>query len=200
MAFDLPIKDVTQYVEELLVQIGEDCTVDGVPTKVMISDLQRTYNNIQENSKQAVVSNKISIDKGSIINFSDGRTGLVYTIPNNDIVSLSMTILMCNATVEVFRFEETYDNDPSSKTFGDIVSDGEESKGLVVGFIERLTAREKQYDVGLLHESILRFITSVGVDVQMEDHIVFKGKRYRVVDIDDITEGLHVVQLASVRQ
>ncbi|WP_336786951.1 hypothetical protein [Paenibacillus sp. MMO-177] len=199
MAFDLPIDDVTSYVEELLVQIGEDCVVDGVPTKIMISDLQKAYSNIDENSKQAVVSKKIPINKGSTIQFTSGKTALVYTIPNDDIVSLSMTVLMCNANVEVFRYGQIFDEDPTSSTFGDMLNDGETSKGIVIGFIERLTAREKQYDVGLLHESVLRFISDVDSDIQLEDIVVFKNKKYRVVDIDDITEGLHVVQLASVR-
>lgn len=199
MAFDLPIDDVTGYVEDLLLQIGADCTVDGVSTKIMISDLQRAYSNIDENSKQAVLSKKIVVDKGSVVNFTDGRNALVYTIPNDDMVSYSMNILMCNSTIEVFRYAEVYDEDKTSKTFGDIVSSGEMSQGFVIGFIERLTAREKQYDVGLLHESVLRFISVVGSDLKMEDIVVFKTKKYRVVDIDDITEGLHVVQLASVR-
>ncbi|MGE6227629.1 hypothetical protein [Paenibacillus chitinolyticus] len=199
MAFDLPIDDVTSYVEELLVQIGKVCTIDGVATKIMISDLQRAFSNIDENSKQAVVSKKIAVDKGSIINFADGTVGLAYTIPNDDIVSLSMKILMCNANVEILRYEEVFDEDPASSTFGDILNEGEISKGFVNGFIERLTAREKQYDVGLLHESVLRFISDISANIQMDDIVVFKKKKYRVIDIDEITEGLCVIQLASVR-
>lgn len=193
--FDLPINDVQVFVKELIDQIGEDCTVDGVTTKTMVSDLPRAYNNLQENTKMCVLLKGITVKRGSKISLlTDGRVGIVYSMPNDDIVSLSMKILMCNAKADIFRIEEVYDNNT-----GDITSSGENLKANIDCFIERLTAMEKQYDVGLLHESILRMVTYVGTDILLEDTVKYKGKRYRVVDIDDITEGLLVIQLASVR-
>jgi uncharacterized protein YkvS len=192
---DLPISEVTGYLEGLLNELGDECVIDDLyETKIMISDLQRAFNNLQENSKQAVISKSIPVDRGSIIRFKDGRTAIVHTIPNNDIVSYSCKILMCNGTVKVYGYNEQYAPN------GDVISKGEYEKSQVMGFIERLTAREKQFDGGLLHESILRFTTYVDADIDLDDIVSYKGKKYRVIDIDDITDGLWVVQLATVRK
>jgi hypothetical protein len=161
----------------------------------MLSDLERTYSNLQENMKQAVVPHDIAVGRGSKIEFlSTGKLGIVYNSPNDDLVSTSLRILICNTKVSVMEFNEIYDDDN-----GDITFSGYVEKATLDGFIERLSAQEKQYDVGLLHEAILRFVTYVDTDITLEDRVQFKAKQYRVVDIDEITEGLRVIQLAYER-
>lgn len=194
MAFDLPIDDVKVYIEDLLAQMGSSCTIDGVSTKIMISDLERAFNNIQENSKQAVISKDVAIVRGSKVNFTDGRKAICYTIPNDDIVSYSAKILMCNSTVDIYEYLEQYAPN------GDVTDIQENIRATLDGFIERLTAKEKQFDVGLLHEAILRFTTYVDSDIKMDDIVFFKNEKYRVIDIDPIVEGLLIAQLASIRK
>ncbi len=194
MALELPTEEVKIYIEEALEQFGILCTVDKTQsTKIMISDLLRSYSNIMENQKQAVVSKDITVIRGSEIEFFDGRMAIVFSIPNDDLVSLSMKILMCNAKLTVADTVDDYNDD------GDIIGRHSETRTILSGFIERLTAKEKQFDVGLLHDAVLRFVTYVDADIGLDDGVEFKTKKYRVIDIDDITEGLLVVQLASVR-
>lgn len=198
--FDLPIDEVKNTLKDLMTQIGEEVLVDSVTTKIQLADLEKIYSNLQQNMKRTVFLYDTIVSRGSRIDFKDGRVAIVYNTPNDDIVSKSAQILICNSKPEVFRFGEVYDTDPTSKTFGDIKSQGLTSKGKADGFIERLTAKEKQYDVGLLHDAILRFITFIGTDIMLGDILRYNNKKYKVIDIDDITQGILVVQLANVRE
>lgn len=199
-AFDLPINEVKGYVSDLMVQIGENVTVDGVSTKIMIADLERIYSNLQQNMKNTVFLYDTTVTRGSRVNFEDGKVAIVYNNPNDDIVSKSAQILICNSSPEIYRYGEVYDTNRKSPTYGDIISKGLSLRGTAYGFIERLTAKEKQFDVGLLHDAILRFVTFKSTDTDLGDIFKYKGKQYRVIDVDDITEGILVIQLASVRE
>lgn len=199
--FDLPTDEVKGYVKSLMEQIGESVVIDDtISTKIMIADLERVYDNLQQNMKRTVFKHDVVVSRGSRIHFNDGRIAIVYTVPNDDIVSKSAQILLCNSKVEVLTYGEVYDTDPNSKTFGDIISKGLVHKEFCDGFIERLTAKEKQFDVGLLHDAILRFVTFQNANIDFEDIIIYKNKHYRVIDVDDITDGILVVQLATVRK
>lgn len=198
-AFDLPINEVTGYVDDLMAQIGENVMIDGVSSKVMIADLERVYSNMHQNMKRTVFLLNTKVRRGSKVEFEDGKTAIVYTEPNNDIVSKSAEILLCNSQISFYKYGEVYDTDPTSPSYGDIVSKGLNLKGEYFGFIERLTAKEKQFDVGLLHDAILRFVTFRNSDIELDDIAIYKNKKYRVIDVDDITEGILVIQLANVR-
>ena len=197
--FDLPIEEIKGYISDLMVQIGEDVTIDGIPSKAMLADVERIYSNLEQNMKQIVLLYETEVERGSIIIFDEGKVAIVYTVPNDDIVSLSAKIVVCNSKPTVWRYEETFDEDPSSTKFGDIKTKGLVIKGSHDGFIERLTAREKQMDVGLLHDAILRFITVTSADIVLGDTVKYKNKQYKVIDADDITDGILVIQLANVR-
>lgn len=200
-AFDLPIGEVKGYITDLMEQIGEVCVIDTqAPTKVMIADLDKIYSNLQQNMKKTVFLHDTVVERGSRVEFTDGRKAIVYTVPNDDIVSKSAQILLCNCSPEILSYGEVYDTNPSSKTFGDVISKGLVHKAVADGFIERLSAKEKQFDVGLLHDAILRLVTFQGTNVALEDILIYKDKHYRVIDVDDITEGILVVQLATVRK
>lgn len=199
--FDLPTDEVKGYINDLMEQIGDEVVIDYTQTtKVMIADLERVYDNLQQNMKRTVLRQDINIKRGSRLDFKDGRIGIVFTSPNDDIVSLSAQILVCNSKPEILSYGELYDNDPKSKTYGDTIDKGLVHKCFADGFIERIDAKENQYDVGILHDAVLRFITFQGTDVALEDILIYHNKNYRVIDIDDITDGILVIQLASVRK
>ena len=198
-SFDLPVDEITSYINDLMEQIGESAIVDGVQTKMMIADLDRIVTNLQQNMKQTVFFHDISVQRGSRIELSDGRIAMVYTVPNDDIVNKSAQIILFNSSPLLNRYEEVFDNSPNSKTYGDVISQQLVNKGNCAGFIERITSKEKQFDVGLLHDAILRFFTFRGVDIALDDIFIFNNKHYRVIDTDDITDGVLVVQLAFVR-
>lgn len=192
MPLDLPISDVKVYVEDAINQLGIVCTVDGVPTKIMVSDTTDSTNTMKEFIKLAVVSKDIDIKKGSAVIFADGRKAIVLTMPNDDMVSYSMRLLMCNSTVAIYNNVTLYDD------VGDILEEVKFYKPELQGYIERITAREKILDLGIMNEAILKYITYTNADVVLYDYIEYKNKTYRVIDIDDVTDGILVLQLESV--
>ncbi len=202
-AFDLPIDEVKGYVSDMMSQMGQNATVDIVPSKVMVADLERAYSNLQQSMKRIIFLYDTVVKRGSRIEFVDEverNIAIVFTNPNDDIVNKSAKILICNSKPKFTRKTETYITDPISPNFGDIITNtGTPRIQYFDGFIERLSAKEKQYDVGLLHDAILRFITFEGSDIQLDDIVEFRNKSYRVIDVDDITEGILVIQLANVR-
>lgn len=199
-SFDLPINEVSGYVEDLLTQMGERVEVDGFPTTIMTADLQRTYYKMEESMKDTVFLHNLNVSRGSKVVFEDGSVAIVFTVPNDDLVSKSGRILFCNSQVEFGKFTEIYDDDPTSKTYGDIISRGFVADRTYDGYIERVTAREKQYDFGLLHETTIKFVTFGNANINYDDIAVFRGREYKIVDIDDIAKGILTVQLASVQR
>lgn len=188
MALDLPISDVKEYVESFMQQIGIDCTIDGIPTKVMLSDVS-TYYNLHENMKQAVLLRDIPVRRGSKIITQNG-VSLVYTMPNDDLVSWSVKILMCNATLELIRQDIVYDEDT-----GDIISDSGSSANMIDGFIERAGALDKIYDLGIINEYAMKLTICSDTDVCVNDRIRYRNRLYRVIDINDMTGGLLLLLL-----
>jgi len=193
MPLDLPIDDVKVYVNDLLDQIGKSCTIDGISTKIMLSDLEYTRSFLEENMKQAVIPQGVSVHRGSKVLITDsGLTGIVYTNPNDDLVSLSVRLLICNSSIQVKTYVKVYDKDT-----GDLTGNTSSLSTAITGFIERVSATEKQYDMGLLHETVLRFITFAGASIKMDDSVQFNNKNYKVIDINELTDGLLMVQLAN---
>jgi hypothetical protein len=194
MALDLPISDVSTYVEELLDQIGQDCTINGVATKIMISDIQKPFGDVQE--KQAVVSHSVVVSQGTIINFSSGLTGIVYSHPTDDMVSFSMKVVVLNATVHRTRVGEPV----LDENTGDILTEGVTDSVDILGYAQRVSSMLREAGMGLMQECVVALITPSDVDILMDDNINFKGKDYTVIDVDDITDGIYVIQLATVRR
>lgn len=192
-SIDLPLAEITSYMEGLLESLGVDCTIDGVSTKILISDIKDNLDAFSSNSKQIVISKTITVQKGSLVELHTGTNGIIYTAISDDMVSNSAKMLICNAVINVLSHETTY------QTNGDISSDEETISCVLLGFIERVSAREKQMDIGLLYDTTLRLITFSDAEIVMDDIVDYKEKKYKVIDIDNITEGLLIIQLASIR-
>jgi len=194
MALELPIADITQTLNEALDGFGTACTIDGVATNILISDEMPTNNFLKDASKLCVVKKAIAIQRGSKVIFTeDNKKGIVYTIPNNDMVAWSIRMLICNAVMITYEQVDTYDENT-----GDLLSSGEIPDSMIDGYVERLNATEKLLDVGLLHEAEIRFTTYDDVSLALEDVVNIKNKKYKIIDVNDMTDGLLVMQLESV--
>lgn len=193
IVIELPIEEVTGYLEGLLIGLGTDCTIAGQSTKVMMSDLTKTYNNIEQNSKQVVVSKAVNVKRGDKVEFPDGRTAIVYTIPNDDVVSYSLRFLMCNSYMTFKRKgKDVYDENT-----GDLLVQDAPVEVSVHGFIEILSASSQEYDMGKSIKSNLRFTTFPDASIKVGDIALFEGREYDVYHIDDITEGRIVVSMRN---
>lgn len=201
MTLDLPIEEMKEYVNSILDQIGEEVTVNinGKTLKIMIADLAKVYNNLDQNTKRVVLPHQSKIKRGDRIEFQDGRVGIVYTVPDDAVVSDYFEMVMCNAKIDVYFRGVEYDADPDSLTFGDVIKEGDILRGQYEGFIERIGHRERNEDAGIFQDSILRFVTFYYPEISVEDIFYYRGKKYRVIDIDNITEGTLIIQLANLR-
>lgn len=185
IVIELPIDEVTGYLEGLLIGLGTECTINEIPTRVMMSDLTKTYNNIEQNSKQVVVSKSVNVKRGDPVAFPDGRTAIVYTMPNDDVVSYSVRFLMCNSLVRFTR----KGNDIYDEETGDLLVDATENEVLTDGFIEIMNSTSQEYDMGRTTRGNVRFTTYPDMDIKVGDVAHYEGKMYDVYHIDDITEG-----------
>lgn len=205
--FELPIDDVKGYVNDLMIhQIGSKVLVDGQTEFLMLSDLEKIYTNLQSNMKNAVFLHTSVARRGSRIEFKNGAVAIVYTNPNDDLVSLSAKIVICNAKLTIYRPERAYDEDPNSPTYGDETERLMAKQAGLDVFIERINGEMRHRDVGLLHDTIMQCVTfqkdvypDDGEGILVGDIIDYKGKYYEISDIDMITSGVTTLQMRSTR-
>lgn len=192
MALDLPISDIMVYVNDALQQFGSKCQIDGSATYIMMSNIDKQ--NTNDNLKQAVISKNISVKKGSKIVFDDGKVAIVYTVPNDDMVSYSSQLLMCNGKIQLLEENTVYDENT-----GKIISKSLDVKKELDGYIERESYDEKNIDLGLSQEERLKFVTFIDNDVKINDLVLFKDKKYKVIDIDNVVDGLLIIRIGGIK-
>lgn len=193
IVIELPIDEVTGYLEGLLIGLGVDCVINGIPSKVMMSDLTKTYNNLEQNSKQVVVSKSVNINRGDKVVFPDGRTAIVFTMPNDDVVSYSVRFLMCNSVIKFTRKgKDVYDENT-----GDLLINDTEAEVVTDGFVEIINSTAQEFDMGRTTRGTVKFTTYPDIAIKAGDVAHYDGKMYDVYHIDDITEGRLTVTMKN---
>lgn len=191
MALNLPIEESIEIIRDIMEQLGVEAIIDGVSTRIMVSDLNRDYDRRSDHIKQTTVLKEVPIRRGSEVLFNDGNSAIVYTIPNDDIVSNSCKLLMCNGTLQKIERQTEYDENT-----GDVLGEQEILVAEYPAFIERKSGGETLIDAGISHEATAQAVVALSADISLGDRLEVQGKRFRVTDVDDMTE-LMVVGLAS---
>lgn len=209
--FELPIEDVKGYVNDLMInQIGTKVDIDGHTEFLMLADLEKIYTNLQSNMKNAVFLHTSVARRGSRVVFQNGSVAIVYTNPNDDIVSLSAKIVICNAKLAIYRPSKSFDEDPHSPTYGDEVERLMVKKAGIDVFIERINGEMRHRDIGLLHDTVMQCVAfqkdvlpeddaSDDEGILVGDIVEYKGKYYEISDVDIITSGVTTLQMRSTR-
>lgn len=199
--FDLPLDDIKEYVNDLLInQIGTRVFVDGQPEFIITSDLKKIYSNIQSNMKEATFLHTSVAERGSIVEFPNGSQAIVYNIPNDDIVINSARIVVFNNKIDFFRPRVEYDEDANSPTYGDVTEMLFMIEKSIPVFIEKIGADFRNQDVGLLHDTVYRVIGSQKqIETRVGDVVMVEGKYYEISDVDTLTKGVCTMQLRTTR-
>lgn len=188
----LNLAAVSSVVADSLALVGVDCTIDGVATKALISDLTDAKSYLQENMKSVVVPKPFAVNRGSTIVLSDGRIGLVYTVPNDDQVVYSFRAMICNAKLDVIGDVVTFapNGDELSRIPGTLAS--------LDGVMERLSAGLRQTELGLVRQTLIRFYTFPSFKPELGVRVSMKGIEFKVTDVDDLEDGILILMLESV--
>ena len=200
-AFDLPLEDIKDYVNDLMInQIGTRVLVDGQPEFVITSDLKKVYSNIQSNMKEVTFLHTTVAQRGSIVEFPNGSQAIVYSIPNDDIVINSARIVIFNNHIDFFRPRVEYDEDPHSPTYGDVKEMLFMIEQSIPVFIEKIGVDFRNQDVGLLHDTVYRVVGSQSqIETRVGDVVRVEGRYYEISDIDTLTTGVCNIQLRTTR-
>ncbi len=204
-SFDLPVNDYRDTVADIMInQVGVKVKIDGQTEHIMLSDLDKVYTNIQGNMKDVSYLYGSSVKRGSRIDFDSGAIGLVWSIPDDDIVSESSKALILNNQIEFFRISSGYDEDPDSPTYGDAQESVLLDLKTVDAFVERVDGQIRSHDVGILYDTVVRAYTfqkDVIADPELRVGDVAKvlGKYFDVNDVDNLTSGITKVQLKNSR-
>ena len=204
-AFEIPVDEYRDMLADLTInQIGIPVLVDGQREHIMLADLEKVITNIQGNMKSADFLHASKVKRGSRIDFDNGAVGLCWSIPDDDIVSLSSILIILNNRIEFFRIASGYDENPNSPTYGDSITNTLYTIQTVDAFVERIDGQIRAQDNGIFHDSVLRVFT-FEKDVMSEpklklgDIAKINSKYYEVNDIDDFTSGVTRLQLAKTR-
>lgn len=200
-AFDLPLEDIKDYVNDLMInQIGTRVLVDGQPEFVITSDLKKVYSNIQSNMKEVTFLHTTVAQRGSIVEFPNGSQAIVYSIPNDDIVINSARIVIFNNHIDFFRPRVEYDEDPHSPTYGDVKEMLFMIEQSIPVFIEKIGVDLRNQDVGLLHDTVCRVVGSQSqIETRVGDVVRVEGRYYEISDVDTLTTGVCNIQLRTTR-
>lgn len=204
-SFDLPVDDYRHTVADLMInQVGVKVKIDGTMEHIMLSDLDRVYTNIQGNMKDVSYLYPSNARRGSRIDFPNGAVGLVWSIPDDDIVSKSSKALILNNHVGFFRTLSGYDEDPKSPTYGDSIDNMLLSVKDIDCFVERVDGEIRAHDVGILYDTVIRMYTfqsdvTKNPEIKVGDVAKVLGKYFDVNDVDNLTSGISKIQLANSR-
>ena len=204
-SFDLPVNDYRDTVADIMInQVGVKVKIDGHTEHIMLSDLDKVYTNIQGNMKDVSYLYGSNVKRGSRIDFDSGAIGLVWSIPDDDIVSESSKALILNNQIEFFRISSGYDEDPDSPTYGDAQESVLLDLKTVDAFVERVDGQIRSHDVGILYDTVVRAYTFqkdvvAEPELRIGDVAKVLGKYFDVNDVDNLTSGITKVQLKNSR-
>lgn len=203
MALDLPIEDIIPYIDDAMEQIGVPCLIDEVPTKIMISDLQRSSNGLQANIKLAVVGKGIVFDRGSSVFFTnENQKAIVFTEPVDDIVSYSCQMLKFNSKILIEEPKYTqYDENTGDIIYQENTSITKEFDG----YCEKSLGSMSLGNNGRMSAHELVFTTHANPDLEINQKctLQYSGSNldnfnFRIDDIDDLTSGIYTIKLVSL--
>ncbi|KIL35164.1 hypothetical protein SD71_16190 [Cohnella kolymensis] len=177
-----------------------DCLVDGAADKVILSrDSRATSITSREFLFNGVFAPNSNVRPGSRVITSE--TFFVQTVRPTTESDKSCTLIKTNASVEVQRYAQTYDenDNPTGESFTAVQSN-------VKAYAQYVTARLRQEDIGLLPSTAYILILQSNTDVKRPqdqlllkpDRIILNGRSYQVDVVDDVKyPGLLQVQLSE---
>jgi len=194
----IPVSDIRDIISDVMETLGEPIEINGLTTVATIVDAKEAITVFRQNLKQIVVLYNIPIERGDLVYFRTDKIGIIYNIPNEDIVSYNAEMLVFNSSIDIHKDEVVYDEDINSSTYGSIISSGENFQFTQKGYIERLTTSEQLTDMGYRIFTSFKFITDVSFVPDYADIIYFKGKRFKINDIDTVTRGLVTIEIVEM--
>lgn len=204
-SFDLDVTTYRDAIADLMIQqVGVKVSIDGTTEHIMLADLDRIYTNLQGNMKDVTYLFATTAKRGSRVDFPNGAIGMVWSIPDDDIVAKSSKMLIFNSNVQFFRRMSGYDEDVNSPTYGDAIENTLLDMKLSPCFVERIDGEIRAHDVGILQESILRMFTfqsevKKDPEIKIGDVAMIDGAYYDVGDVDNFTSGITRIQLKNSR-
>lgn len=161
----------------------EICSVDGKQDEYVL------FTRIGRGTKRFLVNN---VFWGLLDSDTEFNTGDIVINSKNEklyLVALAKNLqgvkgefYKVNATIDIKRISQEYDeyDNPISSSATTVYKDYE-------CVYEYVSTKMHLYDYGLLDSTVMRFLLSKDVDIQMLDRIVLNGKNYQVNNIDDFS-------------
>lgn len=194
----IPVSDIRNIISDVMETLGEKITINGTETVASIVDAKEAITVFRQNLKQIVVLYNIKIDRGDLVYFRNDKIGIVYNIPNEDIVSFNAEMLVFNGFIDIYKNNDVYDEDINSSTYGTIINSGDRYSYTQHGYVERIGSNEVLTDMGYKISSSFKFITDVSFKPEFTDIVYFKGKKFKINDIDTVTRGLVSIEIAEI--
>lgn len=184
------------YAEKFLKSKGQDCIIDRpIPVNTKVSIKRSTKSNmnlgIREAFWEGLVLYDAKLQSGEIITIRESKY-LIQTV-DYDPASLECAFFSakCNATIQHQRLVKDVDeNFNPVEEWKDLNTD-------VPSYGEIITYRMTQEDPGLLEGTKYTFQVSKVLELKELDRIIYDGKNYEVVSIDDIgMSGIYRIQVS----
>ena len=186
---------MSSYANKFLMAYGEEAIINRptpINTKVSIKRSTRSSRDLgaRESYWEGIISYDVSLLSGEIITIRNSPF-LVQSV-NHDPASgeTAFFCAKCNAILCHKRIVETVDEDFH------IITSWQTIKNDMPAFENIETYRLRQTPTGLLDSTKYVFQTSKAFDVQMLDRLVYNGKNYKPVSINDSLSGIVEIQAA----
>lgn len=188
-----------------ILENGVDCTVNGTTTKATIGRIGKKTDAFSwENERQGGFLPDTDVPGGALVeNTLLSESYLVRSIypeaVDGAVVAKVAQMLKINATVNVLRYSDTYDDYgnpiPGTGAWKDTTTG--DTLTPIKTFAEFISANMRQSDPGLLASTVIRLYIQSAVPVQLLDRVGL-GENYQVDAINLISSpGLAIVQLSK---
>lgn len=183
------------YAEKFLKSKGQDCIIDRdvpVNTKVSIKRSTRASRDlgVREGYWEGLILYDANIQSGEIISIRDNKY-LVQTV-DYDPASMECAFFAakCNAVLKHQRYVEDVDEN------NNLIQEWKTLNEFVYAFENIETYRLSSSPIGLVDSTKYVFEISKSEDIKELDRLVYEGKNYKPVSINNSMKGILIIQAA----
>lgn len=189
--------------QAFILEYGVSCKVNGADTVAVIGRTKRTSDFDWESKRQGGFLADFNVPGGALVeNPTVSESYLVLTVypefVSGEVIAKVAQMLKINATVNVLRLTETYDD--YGNVTGSVWLDTTTGSELtpIKAFAEFINASMRQADPGLLASTVIRLYVQATAVIELLDRVMLGGKSYQVDAIELISSpGLAIVQLSQ---
>ena len=178
------------YASSFLQAQGTDISILRSPPVASKVSMKRSYLGAREGYYSGLILLDSDLKSGEVFSIGNDKYLVQTALKSFGDGEIEFMAAKTNAVLILKRYDEDVDE------YGNIVQGWITINSSIDSFGEIVTYSTRQADPGILEGTKYIFQVSKSIGAIMRDRIIYNGKNYDVISVDDIMEGIVRLQLA----